>query len=101
MAVEQTAVSDILMRLLDRPRVTGGREFDIGNVKTGEDLYYAGDLFGFRDVNGFHIAVRNRGANHTGDERTTVAQVVRVFGSAGSLVKRVNAGYAFANIHIM
>ena len=100
-AVEQTAVCNVLMRLLDRPRVARRGEFNIGDVKAGEDLDDAGDFLGFRDVNGLDIAVRNGRADHAGDEGAAVAQVVRVFGSAGSLVERVDAGYALTDIHIM
>ena len=101
MAVEQAAVGDVLMRLLDRPRMARGRELNVRNVKTGKDLYYAGDFFGCCDVNRLHIAVRDGGAYHTGDKRMAVAQIIRVFGSAGSLVERVYTGYTLANIHIM
>ena len=46
MRVEQLAVADVLMGRNGRPRVSGGRELNVGHVETGENAHNAGDGLG-------------------------------------------------------
>ena len=101
MAVEQITVGHILMGGLHRPGMARRGIGDVGNVKAGEDPDHTGDLFRSADVYGFDDAMGDGGADDMGDQRSSVAKVVCVLCSAGSLVEGINTGYTFAYIHIM
>ena len=99
MAVQQAAVSDVLMRRLHRPRVTGGRELDVRHVEAGEDAHDARHLLCLGNIHGLDIAVGNGGADDSRDQCASVAQVVCVLCAACRFVESVNARDAFSNFH--
>ena len=84
-AVEQQPVRHILMGRICGPGVTRGGERNVRYVKAGQDLYHAGDLPGGRRIDGLHIAVGNGGVADLHDQRTAVAQIVRILRASSGL----------------
>ena len=89
--VEQVPVGDVLVRRIHRPRVTGGRERDVGHVEAGQDLHDAGDLLRLADVDRLDEAVRDGRVLDPDEQRILRGQIIIVFCPAGRLVEGVDA----------
>ena len=99
MRVEQLAVTDVLMGRNGRPRVSGGRELNVGHVETGENAHNAGDGLRLGEIKAAHPAACDRCTHDLRDVGVRGDQIGGVFCLSGDFCERIYAWDTLTNCH--
>ena len=94
--VQQQPVGHILVVGIGGPGMSGRREGDVRHIEAGENFHHAGNLFRLGGIHRAHHSVGNGRVDNPSDQCGAIAEVVRVFGAAGGLIKGVHAEFTFS-----